>query len=85
MSEPNSDCVKLFTVEQANAALPLVRAIVKDLAELSREVIERTSGKAALACSTVNNFAGRYSSLMVGLVRSCLPSLVRYSKFVNVA
>jgi hypothetical protein len=32
---------KLFTVEQANAALPLVRAIVKDLAELSREVIER--------------------------------------------
>ena len=32
---------KLFTVEQANAALPLVRAIAKDLAELSREVIER--------------------------------------------
>jgi hypothetical protein len=32
---------KLFTPEQANAALPLVRAIVKDLAELSREVIER--------------------------------------------
>jgi hypothetical protein len=32
---------KQFTVEQANAALPLVRAIVRDLAELSREVIER--------------------------------------------
>jgi hypothetical protein len=32
---------KLFTPEQANAALPLVRAIVKDLSELSREVIER--------------------------------------------
>jgi hypothetical protein len=32
---------KHFTVEQANAALPLVRAIVRDLAELSREVIER--------------------------------------------
>jgi hypothetical protein len=32
---------KLFTPEQANAALPLVRAIVKDLAQLSREVIER--------------------------------------------
>ncbi len=32
---------KLFTAEQANAALPLVRAIVKDLAEFSREVIER--------------------------------------------
>jgi hypothetical protein len=32
---------KLFTVEQANAALPLVRAIASDLAQLSREVEER--------------------------------------------
>jgi hypothetical protein len=32
---------KFFTVESANASLPLVRAIVKDLASLSREVVER--------------------------------------------
>ncbi|HET6884302.1 MAG TPA: DUF2203 domain-containing protein [Pirellulales bacterium] len=32
---------KVFTVEEANAALPLVRAITKDLAELSRDVIDR--------------------------------------------
>ncbi len=32
---------KLFTVDEANAMLPLVRAIVKDLAELSRDVIDR--------------------------------------------
>ena len=32
---------KVFTVEQANAALPLVRAIASDLAALSRDVIER--------------------------------------------
>jgi hypothetical protein len=32
---------KQFTVEEANAALPLVRAIVKDLTTLSREVSER--------------------------------------------
>jgi hypothetical protein len=32
---------KIFTLEQANAMLPLVRAIVRDLAELSRDVMER--------------------------------------------
>jgi hypothetical protein len=32
---------KLFTVEEANRALPLVRAIVADLAALSRDVVER--------------------------------------------
>lgn len=32
---------KVFTVEQANAVLPLVRAITADLVALSREVIER--------------------------------------------
>jgi hypothetical protein len=39
---------KLFTVEQANAALPLVRAICTDLAQLSREVIERRERLALL-------------------------------------
>ncbi|MGQ9576436.1 MAG: DUF2203 domain-containing protein [Thermoguttaceae bacterium] len=33
--------VRLFTVEQANAALPLVRAIVGDLVRLARDVWER--------------------------------------------
>jgi hypothetical protein len=32
---------KLFTLEEANATLPLVRAITGDLMRLSREVLER--------------------------------------------
>jgi len=32
---------RYFTVEQANAMLPLVRAIVRDLSDLSSDVIER--------------------------------------------
>ena len=37
MSQPS----KIFTVEEANAALPLVRAIVDDLVSLSRHVNDR--------------------------------------------
>ncbi|MBC8876944.1 MAG: DUF2203 domain-containing protein [Planctomycetes bacterium] len=32
---------KLFTVEEANAMLPLIRAITSDLVQQSREVLER--------------------------------------------
>ena len=32
---------KFFTVEQANAALPLVRAIAQDISQLSRSILER--------------------------------------------
>jgi hypothetical protein len=40
---------KLFTVEQANAALPLVRAITGDLVRLSLEVTERRERLALLS------------------------------------
>ena len=39
---------KQFTVEQANAALPLVRAIVEDVVALSHEIVERRERLALL-------------------------------------
>jgi hypothetical protein len=39
---------KIFTLDQANAMLPLVRAIVRDLAEHSRDVLDRRERLALL-------------------------------------
>lgn len=41
MSAAEYKPAKLFTIEQANAMLPLVRAITADLSNLAREVVDR--------------------------------------------
>jgi hypothetical protein len=52
---------KVFTVEQANALLPLVRAIAADLVALSREVIERHQRLALLTAGRQNAHRDAYS------------------------
>jgi hypothetical protein len=41
MMVKTSQLARLFTVAEANAMLPLVRAITRDLVDLTREVVER--------------------------------------------
>ena len=56
---------KLFTVEQVNAMLPLVRAIVKDLSALSREVVERRERLAHLLSGRTLETSDPYRSELV--------------------
>ncbi|MEX0818258.1 MAG: DUF2203 domain-containing protein [Pirellulaceae bacterium] len=49
MSPDEYTPTKIFTVEQANARLPLVRAIVKDLMQLATELSERRDRLSQLA------------------------------------
>jgi hypothetical protein len=61
MSDEGEIKRRLFTVEEANAMLPLVRAIVMDLSQLSKDVVERRERLGNLTANREHRPADFYS------------------------
>ncbi len=74
---------KVFTVEQANALLPLVRAITTDLVELSREVIERHQRLALLTAGRQNAHRDPYSEELSQIEEELEKDSARVQGFVQ--
>lgn len=74
---------RLFTVEQANAALPLVRAIAQDLAQLSREVIERRERLAHLRGGREMKSYGPYSEELAQIEEELEKDSQRLQEYVE--
>src|ERR1700733_11732561 len=61
--------VRLFTIDEANAMLPLVRAIVGDIVKLSLELLERRQRLATLSQGRGNRGPDLYSEEVVQVER----------------
>jgi hypothetical protein len=74
---------KLFTVDQANAALPLVRAICTDLAQLSRDVIERRERLSQLLDGRGRKPYGPYTEELVQIEEELEKDTERLQEYVE--
>lgn len=61
MSNEPIEYKRFFTVEEANATLPLVRVICRDLASLAREVVERRERLSVLLVGRNSNRSDLYT------------------------
>ncbi|MDX1963940.1 MAG: DUF2203 domain-containing protein [Pirellulales bacterium] len=74
---------KLFTLEQANAMLPLVRAIVQDLSVLSQDVIDRRERLAGLKAKRAKPRDDLYQQEVQQIEQELQQDTLRLREFVE--
>jgi hypothetical protein len=74
---------RLFTIEQANAMLPLVRAITTDLASLARDVVERRNRLALLTAGRKHKQGDPYSDELAQIEKDIQRDGQRLVEYMN--
>jgi hypothetical protein len=75
--------VRLFTIEQANAMLPLVRAICSDLSQLARDVMERRHRLALLTAGRELKAGDPYSDELAHMETELERDATRLQEYVQ--
>jgi hypothetical protein len=75
--------VRLFTIEQANAMLPLVRAITGDLANLAKDVVERRHRLALLTSGRDLKPGDPYSDELAQMEAELEQDALRLQEYVD--
>jgi len=83
MNDHQGEFKRTFTVEEANATLPLVKAICKDLSSLSLEVVERKERLSVLLAGRDENRDDPYRQELVQIEEELERDTQRIAEYVQ--